>query len=230
MGNEMAAVAMNTEKARFNMIQQQIRPGGVLDPDVLVLLNEFKREDFVPAEYKELAFADIEIPLKNGVKPGQTLLAPRIEARLLQELAIKNTDKVLEIGAGSGYMAALLAAKAEFVYTVEIDPELVDQARRNLRQANVTNVSVDLGDASQGWDLYAPYDAIVVSGSLPVLPDTLLRQLKIGGRLIAVVGEAPSMEVQRVRRTDENAFSSENLFETVLVPLVNATRQKKFVF
>lgn len=226
----MAAVAMNTEKARFNMIQQQIRPGGVLDPDVLVLLNEFKREDFVPAEYKELAFADIEIPLKNGVKPGQTLLAPRIEARLLQELAIKNTDKVLEIGAGSGYMAALLAAKAEFVYTVEIDPELVDQARRNLRQANVTNVSVDLGDASQGWDLYAPYDAIVVSGSLPVLPDTLLRQLKIGGRLIAVVGEAPSMEVQRVRRTDENAFSSENLFETVLVPLVNATRQKKFVF
>ncbi|GHU04311.1 protein-L-isoaspartate O-methyltransferase [Betaproteobacteria bacterium] len=226
----MAAVAINTEKARFNMIQQQIRPWGVLDPDVLGLLNVLKREDFVPAEYKELAFADIEIPLKNGARPGQTLLAPRIEARLLQELAIKNTDKVLEIGAGSGYMAALLAAKAEFVYTVEIDPELVDQARHNLRQANVANVSVDLGDASRGWDLYAPYDAIVVSGSLPVLPDTLPRQLKIGGRLIAVVGEAPSMEVQWVKRTDENAFSSENLFETVLVPLVNATRQKKFVF
>jgi protein-L-isoaspartate(D-aspartate) O-methyltransferase len=226
----MAAVAMNTEKARFNMIQQQIRPGGVLDPDVLALLNVLKREDFVPAEYKELAFADIEIPLKSGAKPGQTLLAPRIEARILQELAIKNTDKVLEIGSGSGYMAALLAVKAESVYTVEIDPELVDQARHNLRKANVANVSVDLGDASQGWDLYAPYDAIVVSGSMPVLPDTLLRQLKIGGRLVAVVGEVPPMEAQLVRRTDENAFSSENLFETMLVPLINATRQKKFVF
>jgi protein-L-isoaspartate(D-aspartate) O-methyltransferase len=226
----MAAVAINTEKARFNMIQQQIRPWGVLDPDVLALLNEFKREEFVPEEHKELAFADIEIPLKSNARPGQTLLAPRIEARLLQDLAIKNTDKVLEIGAGSGYMTALLAAKAEFVYSVEIDPELVDQARRNLRKARVANVSVDLGDASQGWDLYAPYDVIVVSGSMPVLPDALLRQLKIGGRLVAVVGEAPSMEAQRVRRTDENTFSSENLFETVLVPLVNAPQPKKFVF
>jgi protein-L-isoaspartate(D-aspartate) O-methyltransferase len=226
----MAAVAINTEKARFNMIQQQIRPWGVLNPDVLALLNVVRREDFVPAEHKELAFADIEIPLKTGAKPGQTLLAPRIEARLLQELAIKNTDKVLEIGAGSGYMAALLAAKAEFVYSVEIDPELVDQARRNLRQADVVNVSVDLGDAALGWDLYAPYDVIVVSGSLPALPDTLLRQLKIGGRLIAVVGEAPSMEVQLVRRADESTFNSESLFETVLAPLVNAPKQKKFVF
>jgi protein-L-isoaspartate(D-aspartate) O-methyltransferase len=226
----MAAVAINTEKARFNMIQQQIRPWSVLDPDVLGLLNVFKREDFVPEGYKDLAFADIEIPLKSDAKPGQTLLAPRIEARLLQNMTIKNTDKVLEIGAGSGYMAALLAAKAEFVYSVEIDPELVDQARRNLRKADVANVSVDLGDASQGWDLYAPYDAILVSGSLPALPDALLRQLKIGGRLVAVVGEAPSMEAQRVRRTDENTFSSENLFETVLVPLVNAPQPKKFVF
>ena len=121
----MAAVAMNTEKARFNMIQQQIRTWGVLDPGVLALLSVVKREDFVPAAHRDLAFADVEIPLKDNAAPGQTMLAPRVEARLLQELAVKNTDKVLEIGTGSGYMAALLAAKAEFVYSVEIDSELV---------------------------------------------------------------------------------------------------------
>lgn len=229
-GNEVAAVAMNTEKARFNMIQQQIRPWEVLDPGVLALLSVVKREDFVPAKYRELAFADVEIPLKSGATRGQTMLAPRVEARMLQELAVKNTDKVLEIGTGSGYMAALLAAKAEFVYSVEIDPELVDQARRNLQKAGVVNVSVDLGDASRGWDLYAPYDVIVVSGSMPVLPEALLRQLKIGGRLVAIVGEAPSMEARLVRRTDEDAFSSENLFETVIAPLDNAPQPEKFVF
>ncbi|MDR1936725.1 MAG: protein-L-isoaspartate O-methyltransferase [Candidatus Accumulibacter sp.] len=221
---------MNTEMARFNMIQQQIRPWDVLDAGVLALFDAVRREDFVPAKYQELAFADVEIPLKDGALPGQTLFAPRVEARFLQELAIRNSDKVLEIGAGSGHMAALLAAKAEFVYAVEIDPELADQARRNLQKAGVANVSVDLGDASQGWDVHAPYDAIVVSGSLPALPETLLRQLKIGGRLVAIVGEAPSMEAQRVRRDDENGFSSKNLFETVAAPLINAPRQEKFVF
>ncbi len=226
----MTAVAMNTEKARFNMIQQQIRPWDVLDPGVLALLSVVRREEFVPAEHRDLAFADVEIPLKACALPGQTMLAPRVEARLLQELAVKNTDKVLEIGAGSGYMAALLAAKAEFVYSVEIDPDLVDLARTNLQKAGVANVSVDLGDAARGWGLYAPYDAIVVSGSLPFLPESLLRQLKIGGRLVAIVGESPTMEAQLVKRTDENAFSTVNLFETVVAPLVNAQRPGKFVF
>lgn len=226
----MAAVAMNTEKARFNMIQQQIRPWDVLDPGVLELLGVVKREDFVPAEHKDLAFADVEIPLKANAKPGQTMFQPRVEARVLQELAIRNTDTVLEIGAGSGYMAALLAAKAEFVYSVEIDPDLVELARSNLLKAGVANVSVDLGDAARGWDLYAPYDVIVVSGSMPVMPDTLLCQLKIGGRLVAIVGEEPTMEAQLVKRTDENAFSTVNLFETVVVPLVNAQQREKFVF
>ncbi len=226
----MAAVAMNTEKARFNMIQQQIRPWEVLDPGVLALLSVVKREQFVPAAHKELAFADVEIPLKANAQPGQTMLAPRVEARFLQELAIKNTDKVLEIGTGSGYMAALLAAKAEFVNSVEIDPELVELARRNLQRAGVANVSVDQGDGSLGWDLYAPYDAIIVSASLPVLPETLLRQLKIGGRLVAIVGEEPVMEAQLVKRTDENAFSTVNLFETVVAPLVNAQQPSKFLF
>jgi len=226
----MAAVAMNTEKARFNMIQQQIRTWDVLDPSVLSLLSVVKREDFVPVAHRDLAFADVEIPLKDNAAPGQTMLAPRVEARLLQELAVKNTDKVLEIGTGSGYMAALLAAKAEFVYSVEIDPELVDLARANLQKAGVANVSVDLGDAAGGWDLYAPYDVIVVSASLPVLPESLLRQLKVGGRLVAIVGEKPTMEAQLVKRTDENAFSTVNLFETVVAPLVNAQCPEKFVF
>ena len=226
----MAAVAINTEKARFNMIQQQIRPWMVLDPGVLALLSVVKREEFVPARYQDLAFADVEIPLKATAQPGQTMLAPRIEARLLQELSIKNTDTVLEIGTGSGYMAALLAAKAEFVYSVEIDAELVEMARRNLQRAGVANVSVDLGDAAQGWSLYAPYDVIVVSASLPLLPQALLRQLKIGGRLVAIVGEAPAMQVQLVTRTEEDAFNTVVVLETLVAPLENTAQRDKFVF
>ena len=224
----MAAAAMNTELARFNMIEQQIRPWNVLDPEVLKLLSVVKREDFVPADKRDLAFADLEIPL--GAVPGQTMLAPKIEARMLQELGLKATDTVLEIGTGSGYMAALLAAKAEFVYTVEIDPALVELARQNLAKAGVANVCVDIGDAAQGWSLYAPYDAIVVSASTPVLPDALRRQRKSGGRLVAIVGELPAMQVLLVTRTDENAFNSDVVFETVAAPLVNATQRDKFVF
>ena len=222
----MAATTMNTEQARFNMIEQQIRPWEVLDPTVLNLLSVVKREEYVPAEYRELAFADVEVPLGQG----QVMLAPRVEARILQELGVRNADKVLEIGSGSGYMAALLAAKAEFVYTVEIDPLLVDFARKNLQRAGVANVSVDLGDAAQGWPLYAPYDVIVLSGSTPVLPETILQQLKIGGRLLAVVGEAPAMQVQLVTRTGEAAFNTINVFETVVAPLINAAQREKFVF
>ena len=222
------AAAMNYEQARFNMIEQQIRPWNVLDPTVLQLLSIVRREDFVPEAQRPLAFADLEIPL--GAKPGQTLLAPKIEARMLQELALRNTDTVLEIGSGSGYMAALLAAKAEFVYSVDIDPAMVDMARRNLAKAGVANVSVDLGDAAQGWPLYAPYDAIVVSASMPVLPEALLRQLKIGGRLVAIVGEMPAMQVQLVTRSDENAFTTTVVFETVAAPLINAPQHEKFVF
>ena len=221
---------MDFEQARFNMIEQQIRPWEVLDPGVLSLLSVVKREDFVPAEYKDLAFTDVEIPIGKKKNASQTMLTPKIEARILQELGIKNTDKVLEIGTGTGYMAALLAAKAEFVYTVEIDRELVDIARKNLQQAGVANVSVDIGDGAQGWSLYAPYDVIVLSGSTPVLPDSILRDLKIGGRLVAIVGEEPVMQVQLVIRADENAFNTINVLETVAAPLVNALPRKKFVF
>ena len=226
----MDAVTMNFEQARFNMIEQQIRPWEVLDPVVLELLSAVKREDFVPEAYRALAFADLEIPLSDKPGVGQTMLVPRMEARMLQELGLKTKDTVLEIGTGSGYMAALMAAKAEFVYSVEIDPALVEMARTNLEKAGVANVSVELGNAAQGWPPYAPYDAIVLSASLPVLPETLLRQLKIGGRLVAVVGEAPVMQLQLITRTDENAFNTINVLETVVAPLVNAAQPDKFVF
>ncbi len=221
---------MNIEKARFNMIKQQIRPWEVLDPGVLSLLSIVKREDFVSEAYKDLAFADVEVPLVANAKPGQTMLAPKIEARILQELSVKNTDKVLEIGTGSGYMAALLAAKAEFVYSVEIEPAFVELARANLKKTGVANVSVDLGDGAQGWSLYAPYDVIVLSASTPVLPESMLRDLKVGGRLVAIVGEEPAMQVQLVTRTEEDAFNTINVFETVAAPLVNAEQRDIFVF
>ena len=226
----MAATTMDIEQARFNMIEQQVRPWEVLDPTVLSLLSVVKREGFVSAAHKDLAFADVEVPIGSKGIVGQTMLAPKIEARMLQELNIRAKDKVLEIGGGSGYMAALIAAKAEFVYTVEIDPELVDVARRNLKEAGVANVSVDLGDAAQGWPLYAPYDVVVISASTPILPESILKQLKIGGRLVAVVGEAPAMQMQLVTRTEENAFATINVFETVIAPLINATQRESFVF
>jgi protein-L-isoaspartate(D-aspartate) O-methyltransferase len=221
---------MNTEKARFNMIEQQIRPWEVLDPGVLELLGVVKREDFVPEALKELAFADVELPLTAQKVRGQVMLAPKIEARMLQELAIKNTDKVLEIGTGSGYMAALLAARAEFVHSVEIDAALADTARANLARAGVVNVSVVTGDGTTGLPEPAPYDVIVISGSLPEVPAALKEQLKVGGRLIAIVGEEPAMSLQLVTRSDEQAFSAVNILETVAAPLQNALRRDKFVF
>ncbi|NJD26111.1 MAG: protein-L-isoaspartate O-methyltransferase [Betaproteobacteria bacterium] len=212
---------MNIEQARFNMIEQQIRPWDVLDPKVLDLLFVVKREDFVPAAYRNLAFADLEIPIGSG----QVMLAPRVEARLLQELGIRKTDKVLEIGTGSGYMAALLAAAADHVVTIESRPEIADFARQNLERAGVTNVTVETGDGAQGWSHRGPYDAIVVSGSLPELPAALLKQLRVGGRLAAIVGEAPVMEAQLVTCTAEGTFHTVNLFETV-VPALDGARPK----
>ena len=217
---------LDMEQARFNMIEQQIRPWDVLDPEVLSLLLEVKREEFVPAASKMLAFADVELPLGNGV----SMLEPKVEARLLQEAAVKHTDKVLEIGTGSGYMAALLAARAEFVVSVEIDPSLAASAREKLARAGVVNVSVEQGDAARGWSAKAPYDVIVVSGSLPVLPETLLTQLQVGGRLVGIVGEAPVMSAQLVTRTGETTFNTVNLFETVVAPLRNAVKVEQFVF
>ena len=221
----MAAVKMDMEQARFNMIEQQIRPWEVLDPEVLDILAMVRREAFVPEALKALAFADLELPIGNG----QTMLPPKIEARVLQELGVRNTDIVLEVGSGSGYMAALLASKAEYVHTVEIDPVLAETARRNLRQAGVVNVSVEIGDAARGWSGPSPYDVIVLSGSLPELPDAFLQQLKLGGRLMAFIGTAPVMQARLIIRSDDQAFNSINLFETVVPALITGKRQR-FVF
>lgn len=206
---------MNIEQARFNMIEQQIRPWDVLDQQVLDLLFVVKRENFAPPAYRSLAFADMELPLGDG----QSMLTPKVEAKLLQELDLRKTDKVLEIGTGSGYMAALLAARAEHVVSVECRPALAEQARQNLAQAGVANVTVETGDGAAGWPSRSPYDAIIVSGSLPTLPDALLKQLRVGGRLAAIVGAAPVMEAVLVTCTGEGVYNSVNLFETVIAPL-----------
>ncbi len=216
----------NMEQARFNMIEQQIRPWNVLDQDVLDLLSEVRREEFVPAAHQALAFADLEIPLGEGA----VMLAPKMEAKLLQELAVQPKDKVLEIGTGSGYMAALLAAKADQVASVEISPAIAKTAKANLAKAGISNVSVEVGDGVHGWAAGAPYDVIVVSGSLPVVPEELLQQLKVGGRMAVFVGEAPVMEAQIVTRTGETTFASLNLFETVVAPLQNAPAKERFRF
>lgn len=217
---------MNIEQARFNMIEQQIRPWEVLDPQVLDLLFVVKREDFTPPAYRNLAFADMEIPLGSG----QVMLAPKIEAKMLQELGLQKTDKVLEIGTGSGYMAALLAARAEHVVTVEIRPELAAMAKANLERDGFTNVSVEVGDGAEGWSHRGPYNAIVVSGSLPVVPAALLKQLRVGGRLAVVVGEAPVMEAQLITCTGEGIYNTVNLFETVIPALDGAETKESFSF
>jgi protein-L-isoaspartate(D-aspartate) O-methyltransferase len=221
-----AETQMNIEQARFNMIEQQIRPWEVLDPQVLDLLFVVKREDFVPDAYRNLAFADMEIPLGSG----QAMLAPKIEAKLLQELDITKTDKVLEIGTGSGYMAALLAARAEHVVTVESRPELAEVARRNLDRAGVNNVTVEVGNGANGWAQRGPYDAIVVSASLPAVPAALLRQLRVGGRLAVIVGEAPVMEAQLITCSAEGVYNTVNLFETVVPALDGVEARSAFSF
>ncbi len=217
---------MNIEQARFNMIEQQIRPWEVLDPQVLDLLFVVKREDFVPAAYRNLAFADMELPLGSN----QVMLAPRVEAKMLQELGIKKTDKVLEIGTGSGYMAALLAARAEHVVSVENRPELGEFARQNLERAGISNVTIEVADGANGWSQSGPYDAIIVSGSLPTLPAALLKQLRVGGRLAVTVGQAPVMQAQLITCTADGIYNTVNLFETVIPSIDGTATQSDFSF
>ncbi|MYM91390.1 methyltransferase domain-containing protein [Rugamonas sp. FT82W] len=217
---------MNIEQARFNMIEQQIRPWDVLDTSVLDLLLVVKRENFVPAAHKALAFADTEIPLPGGV----AMLNPKVEARLLQDVNVKKHENVLEIGAGSGYMAALLAHKGRHVTAVEVSPELKALAETNLADNGVTNVTVELGNGAQGWSQGAPFDVIVVTGSLPVLPEALLQQLKVGGRLAAIIGQSPAMKAQLITRTGEAGYDTRTLFETDVKPLASAVQPSQFKF
>ena len=223
------------ERARANMIEQQIRTWEVLSQDVLDTLQIVHREAFVPQPYRALAFVDTEIPLVvDGEETGETMLQPKVEARILQEVAVRAGETVLEIGAGSGYMAALLAFKAERVVTVEIDPRLKSFAESNLARAGARNVRVDLGNGigvdGAGWPAAGSVDVIVVSGSLPFVPKALLGQLRIGGRLAAVVGEAPAMSAEIWRRTGEQTWDTVRIFETVVKRLRDVPRASRFVF
>jgi protein-L-isoaspartate(D-aspartate) O-methyltransferase len=217
---------MNIEQARFNMIEQQIRTWDVLDQDVLDLLMIVRREEFVPAPYKNLAFVDTEIPLPGG----ENMFTPKLEARLLQEVGVKKHESVLEIGTGSGYMAALLAYKSRHVTSIEIAPQLKTLAEKNLLDYGISNVTVELGNGAQGWADGAPFDVIVISGSVPVLPDVFLQQLKVGGRLAAIIGDAPVMSAHVITRVSETAYDTIKLFETVVTPLKAAVTPSHFTF
>ncbi len=217
---------MDVEQARFNMIEQQIRPWDVLDQDVLDLLYRVRREAFVPPAYRALAFSDLEIP----IGAGERMMTPKMEARILQEVAPAKTDRILEIGTGSGYMAALLAAMGAHVYSVEIDPGLKAAGEAALARNGVRNVTVELGDGARGWPRHGPYDVIVLTGSEPVLAEGFLESLRVGGRLFAVVGEAPVMQARLYTRTAPDAVGATTLFETVVAPLRNAPQPERFVF
>ena len=233
---------MNIEQARFNMIEQQIRTWEVLDDAVLSLLAVVKREDFVPAAYRSMAFVDTEVPLPHG----QSMLAPKVEARLLQELAVQRHERVLEVGAGSGYMAALLAHRAQHVTTLEIDPELARFAAENLKRAWIMNATVLEADASQAPPIDGPFDVIVLSGSVAEVPRALLGQLKPGGRLTAVVGQLPIMRAVLMTRGPapaplpqpslaggrggEGGFATVELFDAVAPRLVGFGEPSRFTF
>ena len=221
---------MDLEQARNNMVEQQIRTWEVLDQDVLDLLYLVPREEFVPEQYRALAFSDLEIPLEEGVKAGERMWQPKLEARVVQELALKKTDQVLEVGTGSGYLTALLSHRAGQVHSVEIKPKLAELARRNLARQGLDNVILQAGDAARGWPRQAPYDAIVLTGSTPILPRAFCEQLAPGGRLFAVVGEAPAMTARLVTCTAPGAYGSVDLFETVIAPLANAEQPPRFKF
>jgi len=217
---------LDLERARFNMIEQQIRPWGVLDQGVLELLSRIKREEFVPAQYRSLAFFDMEIPLGHGEK----MLQPKLEARMLEELVLKPSDRILEIGTGSGYMTALLAGLGAHVESVDVVPEFTRSAAARLSACGIANVSLETGDAARGWDRNAPYDAIVLTGSVPLLPEAFQKSLNRGGRLLAVVGEPPVMQARLVNCVAPGAYKATGLFETCITRLRNALQPERFVF
>lgn len=217
---------MNIEQARHNMIEQQVRPWDVLDAQVLELMTRSPREDFVTQSQRNLAFADIELPIGHG----ETMMFPRVEGRVLQALAIQPADKILEVGTGSGFLTYMLASMGGSVCSVELNEELAKDAEQRLRDHGINNVYIQVGDASQGWSSRQPYNAIAITGSLPSIPDNFKQQLQIGGRLFVVVGEAPIMEAKLVTRVGTNEWHEETLFETYLSPLKNITRSSKFQF
>lgn len=217
---------LDMEQARFNMIEQQIRPCEVLEGRILELLKHVRREHFVPEARREMAFMDMEIPLGYGVSMWQ----PKLEARTVQELHLTRSDKVLEVGSGSGYLTALLSVLAGHVTSVEIVPELSAMAKQHLHAYHRDNITLEIGDAALGWGTGASYDAIVLTGSTPVLPTAFQNSLKVGGRLFAIVGDAPVMEARLITRVAPDTYETVNIMETCVAPLQNALQPKRFVF
>ena len=217
---------LDMEQARFNMIEQQIRPCEVLEGRILELLKHVRREHYVPKENREMAFMDLEIPLGYGAFMWQ----PKLEARTVQELHLTRNDKVLEVGTGSGYLTALLASLAGHVTSVEIVPELSAMAGQILKTCRHNNITLEIGDAARGWGGGASYDAIVLTGSTPVLPAAFQNSLNIGGRLFAIVGDAPAMEVKLITRIAADIYETVDIMETSVALLINALQPNRFVF
>lgn len=218
--------ALNIELARHNMVEQQVRPWDVLDQRVLDLIARSPRDEYVPARYRNVAYADLFLPLGHG----QVMLTPKLEARMLQELEIGPKDRILEIGTGSGYFTSLLAAMGAHVTSVDIYPEFVEAARATLAAHGVQNVTLETGDAARGWDQHGPYDVIAITGSMPVLPDAFVKSLAPGGRLMAFLGKSPVMDAIRIRRLGGEGLERTSIFETDVPALVNAHEPAKFIF
>lgn len=218
--------AMNIEQARFNMIEQQIRPWDVLDDQVLGVISGTPREDFVPERYRALAFSDISIPLEHG----QVMMPPKLEGKLLQSLTLQPTDSVLEIGTGSGYLTACLARLTAKVHSVDLYPEFIEQARARLDRHGIDNVTLEVADAAAGWSGEGGFDAIAVTGSLPMLHQGFHSALKPGGRLFVIVGKPPIMQALLITRVGEQEWNQESMFETAIPALVNAPQPEAFKF
>lgn len=217
---------MNAEQAQFNMVEQQIRPWDVLDQTVLDLMAATPRADYVPESRRGMAFMDVNIPLGEGA----VMLQPKMEARMLQALEVTKEDNILLVGTGTGHLASLLAQLGKHVLAIDINNDFTTLAEKNLAAHNITNVTLETGDAASGWDSNKPYDVIFISGSMPILPDSFRESLSVGGRMIAVVGNAPVMETKLIKRHDKNSWSETELFETEIPALVNAAKTDSFEF
>jgi protein-L-isoaspartate(D-aspartate) O-methyltransferase len=229
MSSQQDYKTMNIEQARFNMIEQQIRPWDVLDAHVLQLLAVIKRENFVPLAHKALAFVDMDIPL-GSLALGQCMLSPKVEARMLQDLQIHKHETVLEIGTGSGFMAALLAHRAQFVTTLEIDADLAKSASKILEKQDVYNAKVVHADGSKDLSSYGSFNVIVLSGSVAQIPANILNMLKLGGRCMAIVGEEPVMRATLVQRVSETAFETKQSWDTLAPRLHGFAETPRFQF
>lgn len=216
---------MNLEQARFNMIEQQIRTWEVLDKQILELLERIPRDHFVPEAYKNLAYADIEIPLEHG----EYMLAPKIEAKIMQALLPKPKELALEIGTGYGYLTALLASSVSHVYSVDLYEDFRDTARANLTKMGITNMTIDVGDASKGWPEHGPFDVIAITATVPELDSSWQQMLTVGGRLFAFIGDASLATAVLITRTAPAEFSTETLFETAVQPMRNLIKKQEFL-